>query len=150
MQNKFENLMSDYNSSKTNFISEKSRKLLLNKRYDDIFKQSREFLYNPTSIIVSEPKDDPFMLFSDFISNLMQKEVRYNADFGGKGYAVLNLQNVKNKSDIKKLFDLQKKYSAEGKKVYLTGSPVHSFYTSERSANEINVIALLSAILCCR
>ncbi len=145
-QNNFENLMSDYNSAKTNFISEKSRKLLLNKRYDDIFKQSREFLYNPTSIIVSEPKDDPFMLFSDFISNLMQKEVRYNADFGGKGYAVLNLQNVKNKADIKKLFDLQKKYSAEGKKVYLTGSPVHSFYTSERSANEINVIALLSAI----
>lgn len=145
-QNNFENLLSDYNSAKANFISEKSRKLLLNKRYDDVFKQSREFLYNPTSIIVSAPNDDPFMLFSDFVSNLMQKEVRYSTDFGGKGYAVLSLQNVKNKSDIKKLFDLQKKYSVEGKKVYLTGSPIHSFYTSECSANEINVIALISAI----
>lgn len=141
----FENLLSDYNSSRTNFLSDKSRKLLLDKRYDDVFKNSREFLYNPASVIVSEPKDDPFMLFSDFISNLMQKEVRYRTDFGGKGYAVLNLKNLQ-KSDMKRLFELQKKYSVENKNVYLTGSPVHSFYTSERSANEINVIALLSTI----
>ena len=141
----FENLLSEYNSARSNFLSEKSRKQLLDKRYDDVFKNSRQFLYNPANVIVSEPKDDPFMLFSDFVSNLLQKEVRYSTDFGGNGYAVLNLNNLQ-KSDINQLFELQKKYSVDEKKVYLTGSPVHSFYTSERSANEINVIALFSAI----
>lgn len=141
----FENLLSDYNSARPNFLSEKSRKLLLHKKYDDIFKQAEEILYNPTSVIISEPKDDPFMLFSDFISELLHKEMRYDTDFGGKGYSVLNLRDVQ-KSDIKKLFELQKKYSTDGKKVYLTGAPIHSYCTSERSAVEINIIALLSAI----
>lgn len=136
-------IFDDYKSSQNFLLSENMRSLLKNKDYKKVYELSENFLYNPTSIIVSDPKDDPFMLFSDFITSLSQKETRFKTELNGKGYAVLNIK-TNDKNNIKKLFELQKKYSDISQKVYLTGSPIHSFYTSEHSSREINIIAVIS------
>lgn len=142
----YEVLLNDYKAANQNLLSDKTRKLLSENDFDTVFKNSREFLYNPASIIVSEPKNDPFMLFSDFITSLFQKQPQYKSELNGKSYSVLNLKNLKDSKKIKKIVELQKKYSVEGKKVYLTGAPIHSYITAERSSSEINIIVALSTI----
>lgn len=139
-------LLKDYKAASQNLLSDNTRKLLSENDFDTVFKNSREFLYNPASIIVSEPKNDPFMLFSDFITSLFQKQPQYKSELNGKSYSVLNLKNLKDSKKIKKIVELQKKYSVEGKKVYLTGAPIHSYITAERSSSEINIIVALSTI----
>ena len=142
----YEVLLNDYKAASQNLLSDKTRKLLSENDFDTVFKNSREFLYNPASIIVSEPKNDPFMLFSDFITSLFQKQPQYKSELNGKSYSVLNLKNLKDSKKIKKIVELQKKYSVDGKKVYLTGAPIHSYITAERSSSEINIIVALSTI----
>ena len=142
----YEVLLNDYKAASQNLLSDKTRKLLSENDFDTVFKNSREFLYNPASIIVSEPKNDPFMLFSDFITLLFQKQPQYKSELNGKSYSVLNLKNLKDSKKIKKIVELQKKYSVDGKKVYLTGAPIHSYITAERSSSEINIIVALSTI----
>lgn len=142
----YEVLLNDYKAASQNLLSDNTRKLLSENDFDTVFKNSREFLYNPASIIVSEPKNDPFMLFSDFITSLFQKQPQYKSELNGKSYSVLNLKNLKDSKKIKKIVELQKKYSVDGKKVYLTGAPIHSYITAERSSSEINIIVALSTI----
>lgn len=142
---KFTEILNDYKLAKNYLLSPKMHNLLNEKRYAEAKKFSNDYLYNPTSVILLDPENDPFMLFSDFTSDLAEKQTHYNTEYGGKGYAFLNLR-PKNKAEIQKLFDLQNKYSNNSQSVYLTGSPIHSYYTSERSANEINLIALVSTL----
>lgn len=142
----YEVLLNDYKAASQNLLSDNARKLLSENDFDTVFKNSREFLYNPASIIVSEPKNDPFMLFSDFITSLFQKQPQYKSELNGKSYSVLNLKNLKDSKKIKKIVELQKKYSTNDKKVYLTGAPIHSYITAKRSSSEINVIVALSTI----
>lgn len=141
----YEKYLDDCKNLHSNFLSQKDFSLLSQKKYGEVFNNSRNYLYNPSNIIFLDPKDDPFMLFSDFVSSLMQKQVRYNTEYNGKGYAVSTVSDLDN-TQIKRLFELQKKYSIENKNVYLTGTPVHSYLTSERSAFEINVIAIISSV----
>ena len=141
----YEKYLDDCKNLHPNFLSQKDFSLLSQKKYGEVFNNSRNYLYNPSNIIFLDPKDDPFMLFSDFVSSLMQKQVRYNTEYNGKGYAVSTVSDLDN-TQIKRLFELQKKYSIENKNVYLTGTPVHSYLTSERSAFEINVIAIISSV----
>lgn len=48
--------------------------------------------------------------------------------------------------EVKKLVDIQKEFSKNGTKVYLTGAPIHSYFASSHSIFEINLICILSTL----
>ena len=48
---------------------------------------------------------------------------------------------------IKQLINIQKQLSNKDSKIYLAGTPIHSYYTSTRSTVDINIICILSTFM---
>ena len=48
--------------------------------------------------------------------------------------------------EVKKLVQLQDNFKSDDVKIYLTGTPIHSYYASSRSILEINIICILSTL----
>ena len=145
----FTKLLNKYLEAPTNFLSEDTRKQLKQKKYDDIKQKALETLYNPIGLQLTEFDKDPYMLLSDFLMNLDNKSLNNNT----YDYCILKIKNEKGLSpditnkEIKKLIKLQKKYSNEKQKIYLAGSPIHSYYTSTNSTLYINIICILATFL---
>ena len=146
----FSKILEDYKTCHSNFLSSNGRNLLLKKEYETVATKAVEDLYNPFTVMFLPLEDDPFLLFSDFVKSLADNQNLYKKEYGGKHYAVLNLNvkssGVSNSSTVQKIVELQNKFSNENQKVYLTGSPVHSYFTSQRAEKEINFAAILSAV----
>lgn len=146
----FSKLLDDYKTCNSNFLSYNVRNLLLKKQYETVATKAVEDLYNPFTVMFLPLEDDPYLLFSDFVKSLADNQYFYKKEYGGKYYSVLNLKvkssGVSNSSTVQKIVELQNKFSNENKKVYLTGSPIHSYFTSQRAEKEINFAAILSAV----
>lgn len=147
-------ILNQYTSQPTNFLSNKTRKLLKEKKYDEVYSQSLENLYNPTSIQITTFDKDPYMLLNDFIMSL--RKISNSIDYiDGKYYNSMSLKIKDNGSlspdsnnqKIKQLIKIQEKLSNKHSKIYLAGTPIHTYYTSNRSVTDINIICLLSTIL---
>ena len=147
-------LIKKYLSQPTNFLSDKSRKLLKSKDYTSIHNNAIEGLYAPASIQLTSLEKDPYLLLDEF---LMSSKSSYNTDdyINDKCYDTLTLK-LKNKeglspdlcnTKISKLVKVQKKFSNKTSKIYLAGTPVHSYYTSKNSVASINLICLFSTFL---
>lgn len=147
-------LLNLYTSRPTNFLSYEMRNLLKEKKYDDVYAQSINSLYNPAGFQITSFEKDPYLLLDNFLmSNKKMSPQKDN--FDGKYYDFISLK-IKN-SDVlspdlsnKKtalITDLQKKLSAGTSKIYLAGTPIHSFYTSQKSKTDINIICILSTFL---
>lgn len=148
------NLIKQYLESPSNFLSSKSRKLLLKGEYDELYQQSLINLYSPTVLQLAPFDKDPYLLFSDFI---MFDNGHFFAGktIGDKYYDLLKIK-IKNKEGlspdlcnkkIKELVVIQKKLSDKNSYIYLAGSPVHSYFTAAKSIFAINFICILSVIL---
>ena len=147
-------LLDKYLSQPTNFLSDKTKQLLKDKRYDDVYTKSLENLYNPTGIQLTSLDKDPYLLVDDFI--MSNRRISNNIDyFDGKYYDFLSLKiknddalspDLSNKK-IGQLIKTQKKLSDKHSKIYLAGTPIHSYYTSIRSVFDINIICILSTII---
>lgn len=59
---------------------------------------------------------------------------------GGKYYSVLHAQ-VNSNDELEQIIE-----AAKGKTIYLTGTPVHSYYASKKSNIEINIICIISTL----
>lgn len=141
----FDELIELYKSHPENFITHRRRSLLKNKKYNELAQESLEQLYNPLGIFIQTPDKDPYLFVTDYIMNLrnpyFDNEIK---EFDGKYYTKISLPA----SEIKTLTNLQKKNP-----IYLTGTPVHTFVTSQKSAFEINIICIISMfalILLCK
>lgn len=144
-----------YEKYQNNLLSSKTFNLLKNKDYDAVEQNSLEMLYNPVMTPLIPIQKDPFLLFTDYVMSLsggapIDGSVFYN----GKFYNIVMLEvdselalspTILNK-EVKKLVNLQKEFSNESVKIYLTGTPIHSYYASSRSMIEINIICILSAL----
>lgn len=151
-------IIEEYEKYHNNLLSNQTRKYLINKQYDKVEENAYEALYNPIIPPVGSIEDDPFLLLTDFIMNL-NKNSQAPSNFtpiqlNDKYYSLIMLDvdkelalspTVLNK-EVKKLVDLQKEFSKNGTKVYLTGAPIHSFFASSHSIFEINLICILSTL----
>lgn len=148
------NLLKQYLEQPTNFLSAQDRILLEQKKYNEVYQKSIENLYNPAGIQITSLDRDPFLLFDDFLlSN--RKTNSSNNYINGKCYDWLSLK-VRNddtlspsisNNKIQELVKLQKQLSFGGKRIYLAGTPIHSYHTSTRSIVDINIICILSTLM---
>ena len=151
-------IIEEYEKYHNNLLSNQTRKYLMNKQYDKVEENAYEALYNPIIPPVGSIEDDPFLLLTDFVMNL-NKNSQAPSNFtpiqlNDKYYSLIMLDvdkelalspTVLNK-EVKKLVDLQKEFSKNGTKVYLTGAPIHSYFASSHSIFEINLICILSTL----
>ena len=151
-------IIEEYEKYHNNLLSNQTRKYLINKQYDKVEENAYEALYNPVIPPIGSIEDDPFLLLTDFVMNL-NKNSQAPSNFtpiqlNDKYYSLIMLDvdkelalspTVLNK-EVKKLVDLQKEFSKNGTKVYLTGAPIHSYFASSHSIFEINLICILSTL----
>ena len=147
-------LLEQYLAQSTNFLSPKTKKLLINKKYDKVYENSLKNLYNPAIIQLNTFDKDPYLLLDDFIMSNIKNHNEINfagnkyydcADYRIKNNEALSLSLSNQK--IRQLISIQKQLSNKYSKIYLAGTPIHSYYTSTRCTNDINIICLLSIIM---
>ena len=150
----FSNLINQYINHPENFLSDKTRNLIKTENYDEVYENSVEALYNPSEIQLTTMDKDPFLLFNDFIFSNQRIKTSQNY-IDGKKYDYLSLKIKTNEglspdfinSKIKELVNDAKEISNDNSKIYLAGSPIHSYYASIRAKFTINIICILSALL---
>lgn len=151
-------IIEEYEKYHNNLLSNQTRKLLIDKQYEKVEENAYEALYNPVIPPVGSIEDDPFLLLTDFVMNLNENSQAPSnftpIQLNDKYYSLIMLDvdkelalspTVLNK-EVKKLVDLQKEFSKNGTKVYLTGAPIHSYFASCHSIFEINLICILSTL----
>ncbi len=150
-------IIKDYEQYHDNLISVKSQKLLREKKYDEIEQKTLEMLYNPIMQPIGSIEDDPFLLLTDYVMSLSTTHDVSNftpIQFNDKYYSLIMLNvdgdialspSIMNE-EVKALTELQKEFSKKDVKIFLTGTPVHSYYASTHSALEINIICILSTL----
>ncbi len=145
----FDKIFKEYENSKDYLLGANDRNLLLNHEYSILEGNAKNELYNPFGIILTEFEADPFLLFSNFLLSLNEKNSLQNKSFYNNNYySILNLTLSKDfkTSDIKHLIKLKSELEAANKKIYLTVTPIHSYYTSKSSEKEINIICIITAL----
>ena len=148
------NLLNQYLSHPANFLSDSTRELLKNEKYDEVYARSLQALYNPTGIQLSAIDKDPYLFVDDFIL-ANSKFYRTVSSSDDKYYDFLSVKikskeglspDLSNKK-IAEIVQLQKSLTNSSSKIYLAGSPVHSYTTSTNSVVSINIICFLSTLL---
>ena len=140
MKTDFQEAADVYRNYPANFLTERKRNLLKEKKYQQLQNEALEGLYNPLGIYIAPPLKDPYLFATDFVlsnAGLYDDSIR---EFEGKYYAVSHFK-IQNDDELKTLIK-----EAEGKSIYLTGTPVHSYFASTKSNNEINFICIISTL----
>lgn len=122
------------------FLTDETRNLLKHKEYKQVRANSLKLLYNPMGIPVISIDKDPYLFVTDYV---LSNFGNYNIN-NGKFYSILCVKT----NDTGKIISLAEKYNA-----YLTGTPVHSYKTAQKSALQINIfctLGIIFIILLCR
>ena len=146
-------ILSIYTKNPTNFISDTDRKLLKQDDFNTIKNNAINELYNPIGIQIGNFCEDPYFLLTNFLkSTIIQNEVIFHND----KYYLADIINVKSQKglspsiinkQIHNLIKKQKQFSSKNNHIYLAGTPIHSYYTSQNSALSINIICILATLL---
>lgn len=148
-------IIENYKKYHNNLLSDQNIKRLENDYYDIVEAKALEELYNPLTVMLLPLDKDPFLLFTDYIKSLSSEGKDLSSlSFNDKYYKVitLNVQHdlalspSKVNQEIKKLVKTQKELSKNGVSIYLTGTPIHSYYASSKSMFEINLICIISTL----
>ena len=146
-------LLEKYSRYSKNLLSKGTARKLEQNNFSAVEGEAFAMLYDPAGFMLLPLNEDPFMLFTSYIKSL-GSENPDEFELNGKYYKFISLK-VKNDTslspellngEIKNLVRLQDKLTTEECKIYLTGTPVHSYYASSKSMTEINIICLLSSI----
>lgn len=152
--NDFSGLLKLYTSNPANFLSDETRALIKSKNYDEVRQRGLEELYNPLGLQLSTMDRDPYFLLNDFLlSN--KRPIKTFSSPDGMCYEsiALTIKNADGLSPnlvnekISKLIKIQRELSDNNSKIYLAGSPIHSYHTSKKSVFSINIICILSSLL---
>lgn len=150
-------IIENYERHHYGLLSTKSERLLREKNYEQIEHNALELLYNPIMQPIGSIDDDPFLLLTDYVMSLSTTHDISNftpIQLNDKYYSLIMLNvdgdtalspSIMNE-EVKRLVILQKELSTKDVKIYLTGTPVHSYYASTKSAEEINLICILSSL----
>ena len=149
----FSKILSTLQIYNQNLLSASTAKELENKQYDVVTVQAYNRLLDPFGIMLLPLNEDPFVLFGDYLKSL-GNDNSDTLEYNGKHYKFLSLEvnnnialspDIVNKK-IKELTRLQSEMSNSDVKIYLTGTPIHSYYASSKSMIEINIICALSSL----
>lgn len=139
-----EKLFRYYVSQNGNFLSPLTKELLKNQNYEIVSQMGLERLYNPASFSLAGADKDPYGLLTDFV---LSNDRSHKNFIDGKNYIISDL-NLKGKTDnVRELISLQQKYAKDGTKIYLTGTPVHTYLTSSKANMTINLICAVITLL---
>ena len=141
METNFQDVVDVYRNYPANFISKNKRELLKEKKYTELQNAGLEGIYNPLGIYISPPLKDPYLFATDFVMSNAELKDDSIREFDGKYYGVEHLK-IQNNKDMKTIVE-----AAQGKSIYLTGTPVHSYFASNKSGFEINIICLISTLV---
>ncbi|MBQ9245128.1 hypothetical protein IJ182_02545 [bacterium] len=151
INNDFKKLINEYLKHPTNFLSDKTLGLLKNEEYEIVKQNALEAIYNPAGIPLTELDKDPYLLFMDYLTSL--NNTNMSDDENIYDYCILKIKNGNGLSpdlintQIKELIKVQKSLTTDSQKIYLAGTPIHSYYTSEKASVSINIICFLTTIL---
>lgn len=147
-------LLDVYKKYPNNFISYNRRQLLKNKQYNALSQLSLEQLYNPMGFFIQTPDKDPYLFATDYVLSLQNPYFdTFNniKEFNGKYYSKISLNIINSKTlnkDLKVLVKFQQKCNKKGHAIiYLTGTPIHTYVTSQKSSFEINIICIISFLI---
>lgn len=149
----FSKVLKVYEKYNENFLAPNTARAIEIKDYEFVVNSAYERLYDPLGMMIVPLNEDPFLLFTDYIKSLGSAESDI-IEIDGKCYKILSLEanrdvvlspNLLNKK-VKHLVEIQNELSGKEANIYLTGTPIHSFYASSRSMVEINIISILSLI----
>lgn len=141
-----------YKQYKNNLLSYKDYTELKKGNFDTIAEQAVGNILNPFGFSLLPMEEDPFMLFTNYILSLGNGGMINSIN--GKYYDIINLKVEENlalspnlmNEEVKKLIEIQNSFTDEKTKVYLTGTPVHSYYASAKSIKEINLMCIISTL----
>ena len=139
----FSNVIKIYGSYPENFLSEDIKSQLEKKDYKTIENDALIRLYNPFGIFLADPSNDPYMLSGDFLNSLSKKYETETKEYQGKFYSSAQIE-IKNNKELENILNKQKQL--DDGKIYLTGTPIHSYLASKNSSLEINIICIISTL----
>ena len=139
----FSDVINIYGSYPENFLSENIKSQLEKKDYKTIENDALIRLYNPFGIFLSDPSNDPYMLSGDFLNSLSKRYETEIKEYQGKFYSSAQIE-INNNKELENILNKQKQL--DDGKIYLTGTPIHSYLASKNSSLEINIICIISTL----
>ncbi len=139
----FSDVIKIYGSYPENFLSEDIKSQLEKKDYKAIENNALIRLYNPFGIFLADPSNDPYMLSGDFLNSLSKKYETDIKEYQGKFYSSAQIE-INNNKELENILNKQKQL--DNGKIYLTGTPIHSYLASKNSSFEINIICIISTL----
>ena len=146
---------------KYQLISKDIREALLNNQASRVAEEGIANFYSPFFIpIVDNIEDDPFFVLNSKLIELLQNnnniETRDGISFinyEGKFNVLLNM-DIDKKIDSMIFFDrltelLRKMENDEEIKIYISGVPIHAYYSQKSAQKEITIISAVSLIFIC-
>ena len=146
---------------KYQLISKEIREVLLNNQASRVAEEGIANFYSPFFIpIVDNIEDDPFFVLNSKLIELLQNnnniETRDGINFinyEGK-FNVLLKMDIDKKIDSMIFFDrltelLRKMENDEEIKIYISGVPIHAYYSQKSAQKEITIISAVSLIFIC-
>ena len=146
---------------KYQLISKEIRESLLNNQASRVAEEGIANFYSPFFIpIVDNIEDDPFFVLNSKLIELLQNnnniETRDGISFinyEGKFNVSLNM-DIDKKIDSMIFFDrltelLRKMENDEEIKIYISGVPIHAYYSQKSAQKEITIISAVSLIFIC-
>ena len=146
---------------KYQLISKEIREVLLNNQASRVAEEGIANFYSPFFIpIVDNIEDDPFFVLNSKLIELLQNnnniETRDGISFinyEGKFNVSLNM-DIDKKIDSMIFFDrltelLRKMENDEEIKIYISGVPIHAYYSQKSAQKEITIISAVSLIFIC-
>lgn len=152
----FRETLNTYKFYSSNLLSINTAREIEQSAYEEVKLEALERLYNPMGLNLLPIEEDPFLLFNDYLQTLGNAKYIEIIEKDAKFYTVLSyslkeqislspsLLNKEMAKIIKNKDSVEKEY--KDVKVYLCGSPVHTFYASSKSMKEINIICFLSSL----
>ena len=139
----FSDVINIYGSYPENFLSENIKSQLEKKDYKTIENDALIRLYNPFGIFLSDPSNDPYRLSGDFLNSLSKRYETEIKEYQGKFYSSTQVE-IDNNKELENILNKQKQL--DDGKIYLTGTPIHSYLASKNSSFEINIICIISTL----
>ena len=146
---------------KYQLISKEIRESLLNNQASRVAEEGIANFYSPFFIpIVDNIEDDPFFVLNSKLIELLKNnnniETRDGISFinyEGKFNVLLNM-DIDKKIDSMIFFDrltelLRKMENDEEIKIYISGVPIHAYYSQKSAQKEITIISAVSLIFIC-
>lgn len=146
---------------KYQLISKEIREALLNNQASRVAEEGIANFYSPFFIpIVDNIEDDPFFVLNSKLIELLKNnnniETRDGISFinyEGKFNVLLNM-DIDKKIDSMIFFDrltelLRKMENDEEIKIYISGVPIHAYYSQKSAQKEITIISAVSLIFIC-